>query len=60
MEDSTGLLRTDCKKVSRPGVTAPAEDGILFGFLILQYQTSSNVKVRFFRNNEYSIQLDLH
>lgn len=37
MEDSTGLLRTDCKKVARPGVTAPAEDGILFEFSILRF-----------------------
>ena len=36
MEDSTGLLRTDCRKVVRPGVTAPTEDGIVSDLSIPQ------------------------
>ena len=35
IEVSTGLLRTDCRNVVRPGVIAAVEDGISFDFQIL-------------------------
>ena len=38
MEDSTGLLRTDCRKVARPGVIASAEEGIVVDHLVLQLE----------------------
>lgn len=61
MEDSTGLLRTDCKKVSRPGVIAPAEDGILFDLLFQIFNIRPRpVKASSSEIHQNNKQLDLH